>query len=93
MVPAGPTPAPSEQKIDRAVRRVKLSVRPIRSFEADYCLFRIHIVQDLYRKNAAECRARAALARSLEDEKAWLELADEWLRLALEFERRQSGKS
>ena len=37
-----------------------------------------------YRKNAEECLDRAALARKSEDTDAWLSIAEEWLRLAVQ---------
>jgi hypothetical protein len=48
---------------------------------------------DRYRKNAEECLDRAAGAGTSEDTDAWLLIAEEWLRLAVEFDAvdRQSG--
>jgi len=48
-----------------------------------------------YRKNAEECLDRAAQARRSEDVDAWLLIAEEWLRLAVESEavKEQSGTS
>jgi len=48
-----------------------------------------------YRKNAEECLDRAAQARKSEDVDAWLLIAEEWLRLAVEFDaaKQQSGTS
>jgi hypothetical protein len=48
---------------------------------------------DRYRENAEECLDRAAGARRSEDMDAWLLIAEEWLRLAVEFDAvdRQSG--
>jgi hypothetical protein len=39
-----------------------------------------------YRKNAEECLGRAAQARNSEDTDAWLLIAEEWLRLAVELD-------
>jgi len=39
-----------------------------------------------YRKNAEECLDRAAQARKSEDLDAWLLIAEDWLRLAVEFD-------
>ena len=39
-----------------------------------------------YRQNAAECLDRAVQARNSEDVDAWLLIAEEWLRLAVESE-------
>jgi hypothetical protein len=46
-----------------------------------------------YRRNAAECLDRAAEARRSEDVDAWLSIAEEWLRLAVESDtaKKQSG--
>ena len=41
--------------------------------------------ENLYRKNAEECRDHAARARKLEDRDAWLSIAEDWLRLAVEL--------
>jgi hypothetical protein len=48
-----------------------------------------------YRKNAEECLDRAAAARKSEDVDAWLLIAEEWLRLAVELDaaKQQSGRS
>jgi len=48
-----------------------------------------------YRKNAEECLDRAAGARKSEDVDAWLLIAEEWLRLAVEQDaaKQQSGRS
>jgi hypothetical protein len=43
-----------------------------------------------YRKNAEECLDRAAQARNSEDTDAWLLIAEEWLRLAVEFDAAES---
>jgi hypothetical protein len=50
---------------------------------------------DQYRKNAAECLDRALHARKSEDTDAWLLIAEDWLRLALEFDtaNRKPGRS
>jgi hypothetical protein len=39
---------------------------------------------DQYRKIAADCLERARHARKSEDVDAWLLIADDWLRLAVE---------
>jgi hypothetical protein len=39
-----------------------------------------------YRQNAAECLDRAAQAQKSEDMDAWLLIAEDWLRLAVEFD-------
>lgn len=39
-----------------------------------------------YRQKAEECRLLALEARSVDDRAAWLEMADEWMRLAEEAE-------
>ena len=39
-----------------------------------------------YRKNAEECLDRAADARKSEDSDAWLSMAEDWLRLAVDFD-------
>ena len=39
-----------------------------------------------YRQNAAECLDRAVQARNSEDVDAWLLIAEEWLKLAVESE-------
>jgi hypothetical protein len=41
---------------------------------------------DRYRRNAEECLNRAAEARRSEDTDAWLLIAEEWLKLAVEFD-------
>ena len=41
---------------------------------------------DQYRKNAEECLDRATGARGSEEMDAWLLIAEEWLRLAVEFD-------
>jgi len=41
---------------------------------------------DLYRKNAAKCLDQAAQARRSEDMDAWLLIAEDWLRLAVQSE-------
>jgi hypothetical protein len=48
-----------------------------------------------YRKNAEECLDRAAVARRSEDMDAWLLIAEEWLRLAVELDaaKQQSATS
>jgi hypothetical protein len=43
-------------------------------------------VSDRYRKNAVECLDLAAEARHLEDIDAWLSIAEDWLKLAMEIE-------
>ena len=40
----------------------------------------------LYRRNAEECLDRAADARKSEDSYAWLSMAEDWLRLAVDFD-------
>ena len=39
-----------------------------------------------YRKHAEECLDRAARARKPEDSDAWLSMAEDWIRLAVESE-------
>jgi hypothetical protein len=39
-----------------------------------------------YRKHAEECLDGAARARKLEDSDAWLSMAEDWIRLAVESE-------
>jgi len=39
-----------------------------------------------YRRNAEECLDRAADARKSEDSDAWLSMAEDWLRLAVDLE-------
>ena len=48
-----------------------------------------------YRKNAEECRAHAAHARTSEAMDAWLATAEEWQKVAeeLEADQQQSGSS
>jgi hypothetical protein len=48
-----------------------------------------------YRKNAEECLDRAVQARKSEDTDAWLLIAEEWLRLAVESDaaKQQSEKT
>ena len=48
-----------------------------------------------YCKNAAECMDRALYARNSEDIDAWLLIAEEWLKLAVESKTpdRQPGRS
>ena len=47
-----------------------------------------------YRKNAEECLDRAVEARKSEDLDAWLLIAEDWLRLAVEFDAaKQQGRS
>ena len=41
---------------------------------------------DLYRKNAAKCLDQAAQAQRSEDMEAWLLIAEDWLRLAVQSE-------
>ena len=41
---------------------------------------------DQFRKIAAECLDRARHARKSEDVDAWLLIAEDWLRLAAEFD-------
>jgi len=43
---------------------------------------------DLYRNNAAKCLDQAAQARRSEDMEAWLLIAEDWLRLAVQSEAR-----
>lgn len=40
----------------------------------------------LYRKNAEECLDRASDARKSEDSYAWLSMAEDWLRLAVDLD-------
>ena len=52
-------------------------------------VFEVRIMGSIrYRQNAAECLDRAAQARNSEDVDAWLLIAEEWLRLAIESEDR-----
>ena len=44
------------------------------------------MLSDRYRKDAEECLDRAAGARRSEDTDAWLLIAEEWLRLAVELD-------
>jgi hypothetical protein len=39
-----------------------------------------------YRQKAEECRLEALAARSVDDRTAWLEMAQEWMRLAEDAE-------
>jgi hypothetical protein len=39
-----------------------------------------------YRKNAEECLDRAAQARYSDDSNAWLSIAEDWIRLAVDVE-------
>jgi hypothetical protein len=57
--------------------------------------FELRIMPSRYRKNAEECLDRAAAARKSEDVDAWLLIAEEWLRLAVELDaaKQQSGRS
>jgi hypothetical protein len=45
-----------------------------------------------YRKNAEECLDRAVHARTSEDSDAWLLIAEEWLKLAVELDRADQHK-
>jgi hypothetical protein len=48
--------------------------------------FEVRMSSDQYRKIAAECLDRARHARKSEDVDAWLLIAEDWLRLAAEFD-------
>ena len=49
-------------------------------------IFEVDMSAHLYRKNAEECLDRAADARKSEDSYAWLSMAEDWLRLAVDFD-------
>jgi len=46
-----------------------------------------------YRKNAEECLDRAAQARYSDDSNAWLSIAEDWIRLAVEVEAARQNQS
>ena len=45
-----------------------------------------------YRKNAEDCLDRAVHAQTSEDSDAWLLIAEEWLKLAVEFDAADQRK-
>jgi hypothetical protein len=49
-------------------------------------IFEVRMSAHLYRKNAEECLDRAADARKSEDSYAWLSMAEDWLRLAVDLD-------
>jgi hypothetical protein len=77
----------------------RLRVSGVRSLTASHFSrvdFELRIMPSRrYRKNAEECLDRAAGARKSEDVDAWLLIAEEWLRLAVELDaaKQQSGRS
>ena len=60
---------------------------------ADRSIFHVFIFEvcssQRYRKNAEECLNRAAEARKSEDSDAWLLIAEEWLKLAEQFDAKR----
>jgi hypothetical protein len=48
--------------------------------------FEVCMSSHQYRRNAEECLDRAANARKSEDSDAWLSMAEDWLRLAVDFD-------
>jgi len=96
MKSAGPIKAP-RPALDHAAHncpnlsqaKVRSSHRPpffIQLIFSVQLIFEVRMSSDQYRKIAAECLDRARHARKSEDVDAWLLIAEDWLRLAAEFD-------
>jgi hypothetical protein len=48
--------------------------------------------EERYRRKAEECREHASIATDDADRNAWLELAEDWLKLARSIERQGAGE-
>jgi hypothetical protein len=51
------------------------------------------MLEDEYRRYAKDARSQAENAISADDKRRWLEIAEEWLKLALAVEARKAPKT